>query len=446
MSKMTSPGPSPAPSLTAEGVGKRFGSFQALADVDLELRPGEIHCLLGENGAGKSTLCNLIFGLHPPDSGELTLGGAPYRPRGPADALAAGIAMVHQHFSLVPELSVLENLCLGAGWRRFDRGRERARLEATAERFGIVVPFDALVETLSVGQRQKVEILKCLARDPRIVVLDEPTAVLPPGEIDSLLDLIERMAAGGKAILLVTHKLAEITRVADRITVLRRGRVTLQSKGRQVIGINIGVLGLTTIAARSTFGRDAGFAITGFGKVVVPGLADLPVIGPMLFTQSGFVYAAPLVALLIAVLLYRTTAGLALRAAGNEPRAVDKSGASVIGVRWLAVLVTGLASGLGGAVYSLADIHTFTENMTSGAGYLALAAVIFGRWRVVGTIVACLVFGVASSLQFQLPALGIDFLPAALLIMMPYVLALLAVSGLVGRQSPPRALTIPFNR
>ena len=184
--------------------------------------------------AGKSTLCNLIFGLHPPDSGELTLGGAPYRPRGPADALAAGIAMVHQHFSLVPELSVLENLCLGAGWRRFDRGRERARLEATAERFGIVVPFDALVETLSVGQRQKVEILKCLARDPRIVVLDEPTAVLPPGEIDSLLDLIERMAAGGKAILLVTHKLAEITRVADRITVLRRGRVTLQSKGRQV--------------------------------------------------------------------------------------------------------------------------------------------------------------------------------------------------------------------
>ena len=212
------------------------------------------------------------------------------------------------------------------------------------------------------------------------------------------------------------------------------------------IGINIGVLGLTTIAARSTFGRDAGFAITGFGKVVVPGLADLPVIGPMLFTQSGFVYAAPLVALLIAVLLYRTTAGLALRAAGNEPRAVDKSGASVIGVRWLAVLVTGLASGLGGAVYSLADIHTFTENMTSGAGYLALAAVIFGRWRVVGTIVACLVFGVASSLQFQLPALGIDFLPAALLIMMPYVLALLAVSGLVGRQSPPRALTIPFNR
>jgi general nucleoside transport system permease protein len=212
------------------------------------------------------------------------------------------------------------------------------------------------------------------------------------------------------------------------------------------IGINIAVLGLTTVAARAIFGRDAGFRIAGFGKVEVPGLFDLPFVGPAFFTQSGFVYTAPLVALAVAVLLYRTTPGLALRAAGDEPRAVDKSGASVLGVRWLAILVTGLAAGLGGAVYSLADIHTFTENMTQGAGYLALAAVIFGRWRVVGTVIACLVFGLASSLQFQLPALGIDFLPAAFLIMMPYVLALLAVSGLVGRQSPPRALTLPFSR
>lgn len=212
------------------------------------------------------------------------------------------------------------------------------------------------------------------------------------------------------------------------------------------IGINIAVLGLTTVAARATFGRDAGFTVPGFDKVAVPGLYDLPFVGAAFFTQSGFVYAAPLVALAVALLLYRTTAGLALRAAGDDPRAVDKSGASVVGVRWLAVLTTGLAAGLGGAVYSLADIHTFTENMTAGAGYLALAAVIFGRWRVLGTVIACLVFGAASSLQFQLPALGIDFLPAAFLIMMPYVLALLAVSGLVGRQSPPRALTLPFSR
>lgn len=212
------------------------------------------------------------------------------------------------------------------------------------------------------------------------------------------------------------------------------------------IGLNIAVLGLTTIGARALFGRDAGFTIPGFGKLAIPGFSDLPFFGPVLFAQSGFVYAAPAVALLIALLLYRTTPGLALRAAGDEPRAVDKSGASIAAIRWLAILVTGLAAGLGGAVYSLADIHTFTENMTSGAGYLALAAVIFGRWRVVGTIVASLVFGAAASLQFQLPALGVDFLPPALLIMMPYVLALLAVSGLVGRQSPPRALALPFHR
>ncbi|HZX84840.1 MAG TPA: ABC transporter ATP-binding protein [Reyranella sp.] len=225
---------SPEPVLAARGVGKRFGSLSALADVDLELRAGEVHCLLGENGAGKSTLCNLIFGLYRPDSGALLLGERSYSPRGPADALMSGIAMVHQHFSLVGELTVLENLCLGDGWRRFDRARERYRLTETAERFGIEVPFDALVSSLSVGERQRVEILKCLAREPEIVVLDEPTAVLPPGEIGALLDLIERMAATGKAILLVTHKLAEIARVADRITVLRRGRVTLQAAGRDV--------------------------------------------------------------------------------------------------------------------------------------------------------------------------------------------------------------------
>jgi simple sugar transport system permease protein len=205
------------------------------------------------------------------------------------------------------------------------------------------------------------------------------------------------------------------------------------------------VLGLTTVAARAIFGRDAGFKIAGFGKVEVPGLFDLPFAGPAFFTQSGFVYAAPFVALAVAILLYRTTPGLALRAAGDEPRAVDKSGASVPGVRWLAILVTGLAAGLGGAVYSLADIHTFTENMTNGAGYLALAAVIFGGWNIGRTVAACLLFGAATALQFQLPAMGIN-VPTALLLMLPYLLALLAVAGVVGRLEPPTSLTLPFQR
>ncbi len=223
----------PDPVLAIRDVSKRFGGLQALGSVDLDLRPGEIHCLLGENGAGKSTLCNVIFGLHPPDAGTLLLRGTTYAPKGPQAALSAGIAMVHQHFSLVPELSVLENLCLG-GRGRFDRRREAERFAAIAGRFGIAVPFDARVEALSVGERQRVEILKCLSREPGIVVLDEPTAVLPPGEIDALLDLILRMASDGKAILLVTHKLAESERVADRITVLRHGRVTLRARGGDV--------------------------------------------------------------------------------------------------------------------------------------------------------------------------------------------------------------------
>jgi simple sugar transport system ATP-binding protein len=261
------------PLLAAYGVGKRFGSLSALADVDLELRAGEIHCLLGENGAGKSTLCNLLFGLHAPDTGRLMLRDQAYRPRRPADALAAGIAMVHQHFSLVPELTVLENLCLGSGWRRFDRARERNRMAETAERFAIDVPFDAPVENLSVGERQKVEILRCLVREPEIIVLDEPTAVLPPGEIDSLLGLIRRMAETGKAILLVTHKLAEIERVADRITVLRRGQVSLQAAaGRDISrhALAIAIVGEAVAGLDVTVDRGPRRIVRGQSGVAVP--------------------------------------------------------------------------------------------------------------------------------------------------------------------------------
>lgn len=265
------------PLLAAYGVGKCFGSLSALADVDLELRAGEIHCLLGENGAGKSTLCNLLFGLHAPDTGRLLLRDQPYRPRRPADALAAGIAMVHQHFSLVPELTVLENLCLGSGWRRFDRVREGRHMAATAERFSIDVPFDTRVEALSVGECQKVEILRCLVREPEIVVLDEPTAVLPPGEIDALLGLIRRMAETGKAILLVTHKLAEIERVADRITVLRRGRVTLLAAGRGVgrQALATAIVGEAVAGIDVTADRGPRHIVLGQSGVAVPPAALL---------------------------------------------------------------------------------------------------------------------------------------------------------------------------
>jgi ABC-type uncharacterized transport system ATPase subunit len=203
---------------------KRFGAVLALDDVSLEIAPAEIHCLLGENGAGKSTLCNLIFGLHVPDAGEMRLGGAPYRPSGPNDALAAGVAMVHQHFSLIPDFTVVDNLLLGRQRGILHRAAYARRLETVATAFGLPLDPHAKVGDLSVGERQRVEIVKCLIREPRLLVLDEPTAVLPPDEVDAFLAVCRRVAQGGCGVVLVTHKLAEVKRVADRVTVLRNGR------------------------------------------------------------------------------------------------------------------------------------------------------------------------------------------------------------------------------
>ncbi len=214
-----------APLLALTGLGKRFGALQALSGVTLSVAPGEIHCLLGENGAGKSTLCNLVFGVHQPDAGDMLLDGAPYKPRGPADALARGIAMVHQHFSLVQDFTVVDNLLLGQEKGILDRKACAARVRALGEQYGLPLDPFAKIEDLAVGERQRVEIVKCLMRSPRLLVLDEPTAVLLPDEIASLLEVCRRVASMGCAVVLVTHKLAEIKKVADRVTVLRGGRV-----------------------------------------------------------------------------------------------------------------------------------------------------------------------------------------------------------------------------
>ena len=219
-----------APLLELAGLGKRFGTLQALTDVSLELQAGEVHCLLGENGAGKSTLCNLIFGVHAPDAGAMRLGGEPYRPTRPADALGHGIAMVHQHFSLVPDLSVVDNLLLGQSRGLLRRTECAARVRATGERYGLPLDPFARVSDLSVGERQRVEIVKCLMREPRLLVLDEPTAVLLPDEIQALLTVCARVAEQGCGVVLVTHKLAEVRQLAQRATVLRGGRVVARSE------------------------------------------------------------------------------------------------------------------------------------------------------------------------------------------------------------------------
>ncbi len=187
-----------------------------------------MHCLLGENGAGKSTLMNVIFGLYQPDDGELAVDGEPVRFRSSADAIASGIGMVHQHFQLVQAFSVAENVVLGDELRRgplLDLDAARERIATLSADWGVPVDPDAKVEDLSVGQQQRVELLKALFRDASILILDEPTAVLTPGEVDEFFGVVRSLTAQGKSIVFITHKLREVLAVADRITVLRQGKV-----------------------------------------------------------------------------------------------------------------------------------------------------------------------------------------------------------------------------
>lgn len=211
------------------------------------------------------------------------------------------------------------------------------------------------------------------------------------------------------------------------------------------IGFNILALGATTLLYRIIFGGLSREEIPGLGKLSIPGLSDIPFLGPALLQQSYLVYFGLACVVGIWWILKSTSFGLSIRAVGDDPRSADKAGVPVARVRFQAVLIAGVMAGLAGSFLSVADINTFTENMTNGAGYLAIAAVIFGGWTVWRTLGACLLFGAATALQFQLPAIGIE-MPTALLLMLPYLLALLAVAGVVGRRDPPTALTLPFIR
>ncbi len=225
--------------LSLRAITKRFGSFVANDAVDLEVRPGEIHCLLGENGAGKSTLMNVLYGLYQPDGGEIVIDGVPAHFANPKQAMAAGIGMVHQHFMLVEVFTVAENVMLGR-----ERGRPGPRHERGPHpRAGTVgalrarrVDPDALIEELPVGVQQRVEILKALANDAQYLIFDEPTAVLTPQEIDELMAVMTSLRDEGKAIVFITHKLREVRAIADRITVIRRGRIVGQAEPGTVRG------------------------------------------------------------------------------------------------------------------------------------------------------------------------------------------------------------------
>jgi simple sugar transport system ATP-binding protein len=215
-----------APRLELRGIAKRFGPVHALRGADFTLRAGEVHALLGENGAGKTTLMHVAYGLVERDAGSVLLDGLPSEIGSPREARRLGIGMVHQHFTSIPALTVAENVALETGWRM--RPRElRDRVAAVAGRLGLPLDPGARAETLSVGMLQRLEIVKALAGDARVLLLDEPTAVLAPQEADELLAIVRRFAESGGAAVLITHKLREALTAADRVTVLRRGVVAL---------------------------------------------------------------------------------------------------------------------------------------------------------------------------------------------------------------------------
>jgi simple sugar transport system ATP-binding protein len=215
--------------LELQGITKTFGPLVANDHIDLVVEPGEIHALLGENGAGKSTLMNVLYGLYQADEGEILLDDEVQHFSGPGDAMKAGIGMVHQHFMLVPVFTVAENVMLGHEQTKaggiLDLAAARAKVREISDRFGFDIDPDAVIEDLPVGVQQRVEIIKALSRDAQVLVFDEPTAVLTPQETDELMAIMRQLKEAGTAIVFITHKLREVREVADRITVIRLGKV-----------------------------------------------------------------------------------------------------------------------------------------------------------------------------------------------------------------------------
>ncbi len=254
-----------APALALEGITKQFGSVKALDGAAISVRPGSVHALLGENGAGKSTLMRIAFGMLSPDIGTVRVQGAPHRFASARDAIGAGLGMVHQHFSLVPALTVAENVALG-GRGRFDRSAVAAQVRALGSATGLTLEPDAVVATLPVSAQQRLEILKALACDARVLILDEPTAVLAPAEARDLLTWVKQWAIDDRAAVLITHHLRDAIDFADDVTVLRRGRTVLT---RAVEGLDEATLVLAMLGEPLAAGGDNRSSTPTSGAVVL---------------------------------------------------------------------------------------------------------------------------------------------------------------------------------
>lgn len=242
------------PALVLHGIDKRYGATRALLSASLRVRAGTVHALLGENGAGKTTLMHIAYGMERPDAGTIQLHGRTARLSGPADAIAGGVGMVHQHFTLVPAMTVAENVALG-GHGRLDLPRVVTALRQLADHTGLALEPEARVEALPIAAQQRVEIAKALMQHARILVLDEPTAVLPPPEAVELLRWLRSFADEGNAVVLITHKLDEALSIADDVTVLRHGRTVLAAPHAAVntSSLTTAMLGSTESAERVGF-------------------------------------------------------------------------------------------------------------------------------------------------------------------------------------------------
>jgi ABC-type uncharacterized transport system ATPase subunit len=330
--------------LELRGITKRFPGVIANESVDLTVEPGQIHALLGENGAGKTTLMNVLYGLYRQDEGEILLDGAPVVFHDPGDAIRAGIGMVHQHFMLVPVFTVTENVMLGVESTRgpllmLDQATAKARIQEISARHGLEVDPDALVEDLPVGVRQRVEIIKTLYRQSNLLILDEPSAVLTPQETGELFEIMRSLQATGTSIIFITHKLNEVLEVADRITVLRRGKVigsvspseaTQQSLAQMMVGRPVEL----EVEKRSSTPGEAVLEIAGLsvaddrGHVAVRDL-DLVVRSGEIVAIAG-VQGNGQTEMVEAITGLRKAAGGSIRIAGQEvrpdPRRVFEAG------------------------------------------------------------------------------------------------------------------------
>ncbi len=336
----------PAPAIQLVAIHKRFGPVHALRGADFTVDAGEVHALLGENGAGKTTLMRVAYGLVAPDGGEVRVGGVPRRLRSPRDARAAGIGMVHQHFTGIPALTVAENVALAAGWP-VRPAQLRRRVRELSERAGLPLDPAEPAGRLSVGLKQRLEIVKALAADARVLLLDEPTAVLAPGEVEELLGVVRRFTGAGGAVVLITHKLAEARR-ADRVTVLRRGAVVLSGPGSG--------FGSEALAA-AMIGSDSMLPAVDRGELD-PGLASGGVRG----TGAVLVRATAL------ELARESGYGVAVRQASLEIRRGEIVGIAAVegnGQRELLRAVAGRLRPLGGVLEVAAPVGFIPEDRTT---------------------------------------------------------------------------------